>query len=361
MISIRKYLDGARDGITAETQTPPPAAKTGDLLALCFQAYRTTLVSVGRASVEACPALGTSLERALASISETLSASPSLGRVTAANVNVQTEVENWGRSTARHYLQKAAEVKEILLVMARTAESVGDRDQRCAKQLNDVTANLNSIASLEDISQIRISIEKSASDLKGSVDRMTAEGKAVLDQLKAQVTIFEARLAEAEHIASCDALTQLRSRLWMETQIERYVIAVKPFCVALVDLDGFKRVNDKYGHQAGDEVLQQFAAELKSACRSTDLVGRWGGDEFLVLLDGSTNQAQAQMDRVRKWVCGSYTISRESGRLKIPVIASIGLAEFVAGETMKQLLDRADAAMYANKNSACVVEGLSRA
>jgi len=351
MISIRKYLDGTRDAAAAEAPRPRSVPKDGDLLSLCLEAYRTALSGIGRASVDACPAVGSAFAKTLAAIEESVAANPSPEAVAAADSNVQTEVENWGRATARHYRQKAAEVKEILLAMARTAESVGDRDYRCALQLNQVTENLKSIASLDDISQIRLSIEKSASDLKSSVDRMTADGKAMLDRLQAQLAGFEARLAEAEQIASCDALTRLRSRLWMETQIEQRITAAKPFCIALLDLDGFKHVNDEHGHLTGDDILKQFAAELKSACRATDLVGRWGGDEFLVLLDCHATQAGAQIERVRKWVCGSYSITRESGTLKLPVLASIGLAEFAPGETMKQLLQRADAAMYANKHA----------
>jgi diguanylate cyclase (GGDEF)-like protein len=351
MISIRKYLDGTLAAVDANAPRPHPDPKTGDLLSLCLESYRAALHGMGRASVDACPALGTALDKALATIAESLAANPSPETVAAADANMRSEVQNWGRSTARHYQLKAGEVKEILLVMARTAESVGERDQRCAQQLNEVTANLKGIASLEDISQIRVSIEKSAADLKGSVDRMTAEGKAVLDRLQIQVATFETKLAEAEQIASCDALTRLRSRLWMESQIEERIAATKPFCVALLDLDGFKGVNDVYGHLAGDDVLKQFAAELKSACRSTDLVGRWGGDEFLVLLDCQMTQAEAQMERVRKWVCGDYTVSQSAGPRKLPVQASIGLAEFAAPESVKQLLDRADAAMYANKHA----------
>jgi diguanylate cyclase (GGDEF)-like protein len=356
MISIRKYLDGPRAAVDADASHPQPAHKTGDPLSLCLEAYRAGLHGMGLASVEACPALGTALDDALAKIAESLRASPSPETVAAADASVRSEVQNWGRSTARHYQQKAAEVKEILLVMARTAESVGERDQRCARQLNEVTANLKTIASLDDISQIRTSIEKSAADLKGSVDRMTAEGKAVLDRLQMQVATFETKLAEAEQIASCDALTRLRSRSWMESQIEERIAAAKPFCVALLDLDGFKGVNDVYGHLAGDDVLKQFAAELKSACRSTDLVGRWGGDEFLVLIDCQIARAQPQMERVRKWVCGSYTVGQSAGPRKLPVHASIGLAEFAAPESMKQLLDRADAAMYRQKAESRPIE-----
>jgi vacuolar-type H+-ATPase subunit I/STV1 len=120
-----------------------------------------------------------------------------------------------------HYRQKAGEVKEILLMMARTAESVGERDQRCAAQITDVTTRLNGIANLEDLTAIRESIKQSASELKSSVDRMTAEGNAAIDQLRKEVTTYQTRLEEAEEIASRDALTGLRSRLSVEGQIEQ--------------------------------------------------------------------------------------------------------------------------------------------
>jgi diguanylate cyclase (GGDEF)-like protein len=117
----------------------------------------------------------------------------------------------------------------------------------------------------------------------------------------------------------------------------------------MVDIDGFKRVNDEYGHLTGDELLKQFAAELVSACRSADVIGRWGGDEFIILLECSLVEASAQIDRLSKWVCGNYTIPAKSGARKLKVDASIGLAGHSPNESLKDLLARADAAMYEKK------------
>jgi len=96
-------------------------------------------------------------------------------------------------------------------------------------------------------------------------------------------------------------------------------------------------------------MLQQFARELKSASRSTDVIGRWGGDEFILVLDCGLQEAEPQIERLREWVCGDYAIQSRGGRMKLKVNASIGLAERVPGETMKDLLARADVAMYARK------------
>jgi diguanylate cyclase (GGDEF)-like protein len=350
MISIRKYLEA--------TPTPEPPASaprasvrnaSGNPTSALLDAYRCVLGEMGRSGTDACPATGPELSRQLADVSEKF---VSVAVLAESETLARWILRDWGRRTARHFQQTAAEVREMLLAMVRTTESVGDRDQRCAHQIDEVTTQLRRIASLDDISQIRLSIEKSASELKSSIDRLNADGKAVLDDLQAKVVTFQARLEEAEQIASLDALTRLRSRLWMEGQLEQRIASAASFCVAVLDIDGFKSVNDTHGHILGDELLRQFANELRSACRSSDLVGRWGGDEFLVVLDCPLTAAEAQIERVRKWVCGNYTVEGACGPLKVGVSASIGVAEFTPPETLEQLLDRADTAMYQHKSAA---------
>ena len=344
MISLKKYLDAARAG-TAACDEPDEA----DLASAAIAAYRSALSEMGSCSQDACPALGPGLRQSLGKLEASLSASVSPETVQSTEKKVQEQLQDWGKKTASHYRKQTGEVKELLIVMARTAESVGERDQRCAGQMNDVTTRLKTIASLEDLTQIRSSIEKSAADLKTSIDRMTAEGKAAIEELKAEVCTYQAKLEEAELIASRDGLTGLGSRLWVEGQIERRVKAGTPLCVAIIDINGFKPINDEHGHLAGDEVLKQFASELQSVCRSSDLIGRWGGDEFIVVLDCDLATAKAKIDRLREWVCGSYKIQGRNGSIKFHVDASIGLSEHLRDESMKGLLERADAGMYRDK------------
>jgi diguanylate cyclase (GGDEF)-like protein len=135
----------------------------------------------------------------------------------------------------------------------------------------------------------------------------------------------------------------------VEGQIERRIKAGTPLCVAVIDINGFKPINDEHGHLAGDEVLKQFAGELQSVCRSADLIGRWGGDEFIILLDCDLANAKVKIDRLREWVCGSYKIHGRNGPTKLRVDASIGLAEHLRDESMKGLLERADSGMYRDK------------
>jgi diguanylate cyclase (GGDEF)-like protein len=344
MISLKKYLDSPQADPAAIAEP-----EEGNLLPVAIEAYGSALLEMGNCSLDACPGMGDELKRNLSELKSGLSAKMSCETLVATDAGAREVLRVWGRGTARHYQQKACEVKEMLLMMARTAESVGARDQRCAGQMSEVTERLKAIASLDDLTQIRASIEKSATELKTSIERMTAEGKAVLDQLKEQVANYQTKLEEAEELASRDALTGLSSRLYVECQIEKKIAAGTPLCVAVIDIDGFKKVNDEHGHLTGDELLKQFGVELRSACRATDVIGRWGGDEFILLYDCGLAEAEAQTVRLRKWICGNYTVQGKLGAIKLSVAASLGLAAHLSGEEMKELLARADAAMYEEK------------
>jgi diguanylate cyclase len=347
MISLKKYLDTPQSG--PQPVPEPAVAEEKDVTPALVSAYGSALLEMGSCSMDACPSLGDELKQKLCKLQESLATDLNEDALLAGERLVQEQLQNWGRRVARHSRQKAHEVKEMLIVMARAAESVGERDKRCVGQFDEVTARLETIRSLDDLTAIRASIEKSAEDLKSSVARMAEEGKAAIKELQVEVSNYQARLEEAEHLASCDALTGLRSRFWVESQIEHRIERKLPMCVAIVDIDGFKKVNDVHGHLTGDELLKQFAKEIKAACRSTDIIGRWGGDEFIILLDCKYPEAKAQIDRLRAWVCGDYKVNGKTGPKKFSVHASIGLAEHMPAESMKYLISRADAAMYEHK------------
>ncbi len=368
MISLKKYLDSAfaapqpqagpellrdqRGQGAGQTCEAHGEKAEPNALPQAIGAYQSALREMGSVSLDACPALGQGLKHSLGQIAEKLALDRSAATIEGAETSVRAGLQDWGKATAGHYRQKTAEVKDLLILMARTAESVGERDQRCAGQISEVTTRLQKIACLEDLTEIRSSIERSAADLKTSLDRMAAEGKKAIAKLKAEVSCYQVKLEEAEELASRDGLTGLRNRAWVEHQIERRVTERSAFSVAIVDIDEFKRVNDKYGHLVGDELLKKFSTELKTGSRATDAIGRWGGDEFILVLDCGLSEAAPQIERLSAWVCQDYAVKARTGPMKVKVNASIGLAGHAPGETMKDLLARADAAMYAHKPAA---------
>ena len=237
------------------------------------------------------------------------------------------------------------------MVLARTAESLGERDQRYTAQLHQFTTHLRSVADLEDLTQVRSSLMQAAGELKTCVDQMEQDSQQALAQLESKVSSYENRLKETEELALRDPLTGLPNRLHLERRLEWKIENGQTFSVAFLDLNKFKAVNDKYGHPAGDLLLRQFSEELKSNVRPGDVVGRWGGDEFVVLLDCDFAAATVLLERVRKWVFGDYTIAPDdqAEKIRIWVSAAVGIAEWKAGEPLQQLIERADRAMYKDK------------
>lgn len=346
MISLKPYLE-AKSSASEEA-----AGAQSEKLPAAVAAYRGALLAMSTSGRDACLATAEQLERALAEVAGGLEAEVEAAQLRASGEAVSVALRKWGQNTAAHYREKTGEVKQMLLLMARAAETVGDRDQRSAGELNQVTAKLEQIATLDDLSQMRASIEASAAELKTSVQRMETEGKAAVEQLRSEVTNYRARLEEAEEAASRDGLTRLNNRAWLEEKLRRQLESGEPLSVALVDVNGFKQVNDEHGHVVGDELLRQFAGELRSACRATDLLARWGGDEFLLAIHASIEEARTQVDRLRHWVCGSYKLRGRNGQLELKVDAAIGVAEKRAGDSLEDLLGRADAAMYEQKAAA---------
>jgi two-component system cell cycle response regulator len=159
---------------------------------------------------------------------------------------------------------------------------------------------------------------------------------------------------ESQKLAAIDGLTGLMNRRAftsaMRGELSRCARHSYPVAFALLDVDHFKRVNDKYGHAAGDRVLCAMGALLGQHLRASDLAARWGGEEFVVAFTSTgLDGARVVADRLRE-VIESAVIADDAGE-RIPVTASIGVSIWTAGEALESLVSRADQAMYASKSS----------
>jgi diguanylate cyclase len=339
MISLKRYLNA-----------DPHSEAAAELLSSTIDAYRSTLTAIGECAVQACPPVSQALQRNLTDLGQQLSGTIDPAVVTRTSTRVQGELQQWGGQAEAYLEQKTDDVKELLVVLARTAATFGASDGRYTKRFEEFTARLNAIASLDDLADVRVSLVASATELKTCVEQMSHDTKQSVAHLQAKVVTYQAKLEEVEQLASLDTLTGLFNRGRVIAHIEHRIASAQPFSVAIIDLNGFKQVNDRFGHTAGDDLLKQFSAELQANARSGDVVGRWGGDEFIVILNCGRADAQSHVDRIEKWVVGDYTIESASGPQKVQLQASIGLEEWTPGQTMKEIVDRADAAMYTRKS-----------
>ena len=157
----------------------------------------------------------------------------------------------------------------------------------------------------------------------------------------------EQRLREAAHT---DDLTGLPNRRAFAAALEDALAGDTPCALALIDLDGFKAVNDRHGHPVGDRYLKTVAWRLSGGCRASDLVARLGGDEFVVLLRGSSGDGDLAMraGRLLDALCRPCEIDA----LTLPMSASLGVARVPTdGATLSAALNAADHALYAAKRA----------
>src|SRR5579871_555620 len=317
-----------------------------DLLRSALDSYRASLAAMGKCGTQAYPQIGRDLQESLQSLQQRLRTDASPAAICATGKNVEDQLEQWSKRAAEYFRLKAAEVKEIMVVLARTAETLSERDQRYGNQFSEITTHLENIAGLEDLSKIKTSLLESVGELRTSLQKMEQDGQQSVAELKAELSGYQSKLEEAERLALRDALTGLDNRRQIERQIEQRIQGGKIFSIMLFDLNGFKSINDAHGHLAGDQLLKQFAAELRSFIPPMYGVGRWGGDEFIAILDCESVAARACLERAREWLFGDYHLETPAGKRKVPVRGEVGMAEWKPGDGLGDVLGRADAEMY---------------
>jgi len=169
----------------------------------------------------------------------------------------------------------------------------------------------------------------------------------------AVIALENARLHRiVEQQALVDELTGVANRRQSEdalpTEIARAERLGTPLTLVVADLDDFKMINDRHGHAAGDDVLREFAAVLKATLRGSDLAGRWGGEEFLLLLPGADAAGGALLaDRIRAGLAERSFLGRDGAVFR--VTCSFGVAQFRPGDDERELFSAADRALYRAK------------
>lgn len=186
-----------------------------------------------------------------------------------------------------------------------------------------------------------------------SVTLLTGEMSKLRLRLKQQKEDLLAAMSTIRKLATLDELTSLANRRHMNEvlveQERRHETAGQPTCIALIDLDFFKSINDRFGHGAGDAVLRAFSNAARSELRAQDVLARWGGEEFLLLLPGTQlEQAILVVERMAERVA-AVQVAQAGNDIRITF--SAGLARRLHGEPFADTITRADLALYNAKSA----------
>jgi diguanylate cyclase (GGDEF)-like protein len=194
-------------------------------------------------------------------------------------------------------------------------------------------------------------LQQSQAELEQRVEQRTTELSLANQQLKAEMKQREQIALLLEETARTDFLTKLINRRAMHRFLQNEMARIERhggnFSLVLMDIDYFKNINDEFGHSIGDDVLIALSRAFENSVREQDIVARWGGEEFLILLPNTAQvDAVEQAERLRQFL--------DSDALQIPryphrVTASFGVCEFTAGEDLEYLLKQADVALYQAK------------
>ncbi len=198
------------------------------------------------------------------------------------------------------------------------------------------------------------SLQEKYEKLTDELQKLESENEKLKRSLEIKEIELTAVLAQANEVTYTDVLTFLPNRRKIIIDLQEEVIRSNryrsPFSISILDIDHFKKVNDEYGHTTGDEVLRRVAARLREQIRHPDTIGRYGGEEFLIVLPNSEMKAaEEQASRLCQRI---RTLQVESNSHVLSVTVSIGVAQYKVGEeNWEQLLNRADTALYQAKNN----------
>lgn len=254
--------------------------------------------------------------------------------------DAQAEATSARRSDADALNHDVAEQLDAMGDLVRTSTDMSDLKRSVDDRVQAIAGVFRDFRSRE-------------SEREALLEKKLATMKEKLAGMEVYSEDMKRRLQEERHRALTDALTELPNReSWQERfefEFERWQRYQNPVVLAVVDIDHFKRVNDNWGHKAGDRVIQLVARTLRERLRSTDFVARYGGEEFVVLLPQTGLEDGCQViDDLREHVAElPFHFQQQPVRITL----SAGLIDFSAGGGPETLFDRADQALYAAKSA----------
>ncbi len=241
-------------------------------------------------------------------------------------------------------------VREVINELLGKIGSEGEGLSQYSSSLNQFSSQVSAANDTDEIRTLIKTLLNETQRREDAARQMQDNLATMADEMKK----LRAEVARLNSEATTDALTKVNNRRAFDMEIEHLISASKmearPLCMLLLDIDHFKQFNDKFGHMIGDKVLRFVATLMKKSVKGSDMVARFGGEEFAILLPetdykGALSVAENIRDKLAK-----QTLSDSAEKMQLGTITvSIGAASYRYGEQAEELIHRADNCMYEAK------------
>lgn len=263
--------------------------------------------------------------------------------------DLDSEIKHYRMEVEALIKESATDLKDVVAVLAEATESLSQRENLHGNQLSRISGGLEAISHIDDLAQVRITLNRQISELRACISNMARDNESALAGLQNEIVLFQKKLEKVQVEASTDPLTGTANRRRCTREIAGRIRSRNPFGILLFDLNKFKTINDTLGHAAGDAVLQVISRRISSQASPEDLLCRWGGDEFVLVQSGSAEELAARGQGITRQISGTFSINLNGSNHDVTVGAEFGWANYQDGETPEQLFARADRMLYDTK------------
>ncbi len=295
-------------------------------------------------------------KRMLAYGAELAQRDPQPARLDKIREQIGGDLEAFGEAQRRQVEEFVLEVRDSLRGLVAALRASLDPADDLAEGMDRMQRHLAFASECDDLRELKRIVREQAETAKQALQKFAEEQRRTEQEFESTVGSLQEKLEQAEIASQTDHLTHLANRAaldyYLEAILQKAKLGSGRYSLAVLDLDGFKQINDSYGHPAGDQALNAFAGKLRMFLGAGAFVSRLGGDEFAVVAQMAPQGLKRRLDDLlRNLQKSQVLVDTERGRVPVRLGLSAGITEVAPSDTRETLLRRADAELLDAKRS----------